>query len=134
MTDRIWIAIIVVLAIALVFSLRDDDERDREGRERAARKLIVEIDHDELCHRERFGRYTGRLTDLAAVSSGGYQVRGAADGLRIALEASRDGRGYVKRVTGGDVDYVIERRGREVIAAASGSREPRLKPRCASRR
>lgn len=134
MVDRIWIGVIVVLAIALLAILQHNRGEDRDARRAAASRLLVEIDRHELCYRERFGRYTGRTVDFAVFGAGSPQLQAAADGLGIELEASSDGRGYVQRITGDDVDVLVERRGREVRATQSDSSgAPPLAPRCGRR-
>jgi preprotein translocase subunit SecG len=47
--DRIWIGVIVVLAIALLVILQHNRGEDRDARRAAANRLLVEIDHHELC-------------------------------------------------------------------------------------
>lgn len=134
MVNRIWIGVIVVLAIAMLAILQHDREEDRDARQAAAKRLLVEIDRHELCYRERFGRYTGRTADFAVLGASSPQLEAASSGLRIELEASSDGRGYVQRITGDDVDVLVERRGREVRATqSSGSGEPQLAARCGRR-
>jgi hypothetical protein len=134
MVDRIWIGVIVVLAIAMLVIVQHNRGEDHDARQVAAKRLLVEVDRHELCYRERFGRYTGRIVDFAVFGASSPQLQAASDGLRIELEASSDGRGYVQRITGDDVDVLLERRGREVRAMQSaGSGEPQLAPRCGRR-
>jgi hypothetical protein len=132
--NRIWIGVIVVLAIAMLAIVQHDREEDRDGRRAAAKRLLVAIDQHELCYRERFGRYTGRTVDLTMFGVSSPQAEAASDGLRIELEASSDGRGYLQHITGDDVNVLVERRGRGVRATQSDSSgEPELAPRCGRR-
>jgi hypothetical protein len=121
--------LIVVAALLLASTVRviaADDGRDEPQRSAvlAARALLVEVDRTELCFWERHGRYSGSVAELqlnaekvegAGMPGSSIMHQLTMTGLTVDLDAGRDGRSYIQRVTGNGVDTYLERRGTEFV-------------------
>lgn len=138
MTRRAWILAGVATALVVATTgayARMDAEDARDVRERAAERLLLRVDRNQMCHRDRFGRYASRLTDLAVVGASSGLSSIVHQGIAVTLEASRDGKGYLVRITGSDVDLILERRGRSIAGSAvPGKVAEQLQDRCAPSR
>jgi hypothetical protein len=128
----VLLGLIVVMAVIVT---RDMDParptaeaRADLARERAADVVLVEVDRTQLCYRERRRRYAETIPSLQF--AGGHFMRTAlTHDLDIQLDATGDG--YIQRITGADVNSVLERRGTEVVRLEVGDRAaPRLAGRC----
>jgi hypothetical protein len=136
-----WIvaALAAVLAVHAVITFVSSGDASEAGQPTAltkARALLVEVDHAELCHWQRYGRY-GNLPDLGETMEaldpdrfGGTMVSSASEAhLDLDLQLSRSGRSYVQRITGRGVDTYVERRGADFVDFGSDGWN-RLKKRC----
>lgn len=125
-------ALIVVAALLLGSAVRvmaQDAGHDEPERSAvlAARALLVEVDRTELCFWERHGRYSGSIAELqlnaekvngASMPGSSIMQQLTSTGLTVDLDAGRDGRSYIQRVTGDGVDTYFERRGTEFAGYA----------------
>jgi hypothetical protein len=118
----VLIIVVVLLAGSAVRVLAQDDHDDGPERSAvlAARELLVEVDRTELCHWQRHGRYSDSIAELQlnAAKVKGAEPPGAdimlllvEHGLDLTLDAGRDGKSYIQRITGNGVDTYFERRG-----------------------
>jgi hypothetical protein len=124
----VLLGLIVVVTFVVARDMEPARSAEELERERAADAVLVEVDRTQLCYRERRRRYAETIPSLQF--AGGHFMRTAlTHDLDIQLDAGGDG--YVQRITGADVDSVLERRGTEVVRLEVGDRAaPRLAGRC----
>jgi hypothetical protein len=124
----VLLALIVVVTFVVARDMEPARSAEELERERAADAVLVEVDRTQLCYRERRRRYAETIPSLQF--AGGHFMRTAlTHDLDIQLDAGGDG--YVQRITGADVNSVLERRGTEVVRLEVGDRAaPRLARRC----
>ena len=121
----LFIALVVVILAVSIPRLTASDN-SAEGRSSQAltkaRELLVAIDHAELCHWQRHGRY-GNLPDLdetmEALSpshlAGSLMSAASAEHLDLEMQISRSGKSDLQRITGRKVDTFVERRGADFV-------------------
>jgi hypothetical protein len=124
----VLLGLIVVVTFVVARDMEPARSAEELERERAADAVLVEVDRTQLCYRERRRRYAETIPSLQF--AGGHFMRTAlTHDLDIQLDAGGDG--YVQRITGADVNSVLERRGTEVVRLEVGDRAaPRLARRC----
>jgi hypothetical protein len=124
----VLLGLIVVVTFVVARDMEPARSAEQLERERAADAVLVEVDRTQLCYRERRRRYAETIPSLQF--AGGHFMRTAlTHDLDIQLDAGGDG--YVQRITGADVNSVLERRGTEVVRLEVGDRAaPRLAGRC----
>ena len=115
--------VLLGLIVAITFVVARDLEPARPAalvaRERAADRVLVEVDRTQLCYRARRRRYAETVPSL--LFAGGRFMRLALrHELDIHLEGGGDG--YVQRITGEGIDLELERRGASVVRLEVGDR------------
>jgi hypothetical protein len=124
--------VLLGLVVAITFVVARDLEPARPAavlaRERAADRVLVEVDRTQLCYRQRRRRYAETIPSL--LFAGGRFMRLA---LRHELDIHLEGGGdrYAQRITGEGIDLALERRGGELVRLQVGDRPaPRLAAAC----
>ncbi len=118
---RLLVVIGVFSALLAIEALRSEDRRvAAPSKVAAARSLLVRVDQAEQCFWKRFGRYSANVADLQVnlarvrpqlADLSGINSFASVHRLQLMLAVDRDGTSYVQRVTGEDIDTVVERRG-----------------------
>ena len=111
--------VLVAVAAALIARQLIDGDTPAPPPAPTADDIARRVDHAELCHFERTGRYTDRLAELGL---GGSFARGGFD---VHLDAGSAGARYAVRVTGPGRDVaLVERRPGVTAGIADGGTEP----------
>jgi hypothetical protein len=115
----VLLGLIVAAGFVVVRDMEPARSAEQLARERAADRVLVEVDRTQLCYRERRRRYAATIPSLQF--AGGRFMRTALnENLDIHLSATGDG--YVQRITGDGVSSVLERRGTAVVRLEVGDR------------
>jgi hypothetical protein len=124
----VLLGLIVVITFVVARDMEPARSAEQIARDRAVDAVLVEVDRTQLCYRQRRRRYAETVPSLQF--AGGHFMRVALrNELDIHLAASGDG--YVQRITGEDVNAMLERRGAEVVRLEVGDRAaPRLATSC----
>jgi hypothetical protein len=124
---RTALIIVALLLAGFAFRVLFADDADHHGGPKrsavvAAQNLLVEVDRTELCYWERHGRYSESIAELqlnaekvngATIAAAWIMPQMVAGGLNVTLDAGRDGKSYIQRISGRGVDSYFERRGTE---------------------
>jgi hypothetical protein len=124
----VLLGLFVVAGLVVARDMEPARSAEQLARERAADRVLVEVDRTQLCYRERRRRYAETIPSLQF--AGGHFMRTALrEDLDIHLRATGDG--YVQRITGVGVSSVLERRGADVVHLDVGDRAaPQPASRC----
>jgi hypothetical protein len=120
----------LIVAIAVVVARDMDPARSATqlARDRAVDHVLVEVDRTQQCYRRRRHRYADTIPSLQ-FAGGRFMRTALRHELDIHLTVAGDG--YMQRITGTDVDAVLERRGAELVRLDVGDRPaPRLATDC----
>jgi hypothetical protein len=99
------------------------EELAEQARERAVDAVLVEVDRSQLCYLERRSQYADTIPSLQ-FTRGHFMRLALQHDLDISLRASDDGQSYRERVSGLDVEALLERRGGAVTRLEVGDRPP----------
>jgi hypothetical protein len=100
------------------------------ARERAVDAVLVEVDRTQLCYLARRRQYADTVPSLQ-FTRGHFMRLALQNHLDIDLSTSDDGQSYQERVSGDDIQAVLERRGIAVTRLDVGDRPaPRVATGC----